>query len=484
LVNENRFFLIKKEDIFMKKIKGIFALLLCMAFVMTAFAACAKDTSEETDNTAATEPTKAAESDGEAAAPTETAAKEPVTLRIWAHWGSEQRRPTIEKIIKTFNDKYADQGISAEYVYVPFGDIETKMIASVTAGNPANVVVSAIEDTNSKAMRNQAMNITEYLSDGIETKFYEKYWEMVKWEDGVYAIPFNTDTRLVFYNKTMFAEAGLDAANIKTWDDMINAAKTLDAKFKGNGDYMLAFNPVLGNFGFDTLAYTNGGGIWDDNFNPDVPMMNRPENIEALEHMKVFADMYGMELTQAALAANASGAQDLFLSGKVAMIGNVCNYIATIEMYNAEAKIDYGVFPYPAGPSNKTGVPAASGGGFVCTVPYGAPNPAESVLLAEFMATEGAKIWAQEQKDVMCSMEANENPAMASSVGWTETLAMMENTIGTRRHIYAPNATQFKDEAINAIVRDYTATDVTQVLNDAQAKIEAKIEEEKFIFGE
>jgi hypothetical protein len=81
-------------------------------------------------------------------------------------------------------------------------------------------------------------------------------------------------------------------------------------------------------------------------------------------------------------------------------------------------------------------------------------------------------------------MEANENPAMASSVGWTETLAMMENTIGTRRHIYAPNATQFKDEAINAIVRDYTATDVTQVLNDAQAKIEAKIEEEKFIFGE
>jgi multiple sugar transport system substrate-binding protein len=469
----------------MKKIKSILALLLCMAFVMSAFAACAKDATS-TDGNATVDPTKTPEATTapKEDAPKEEVTKEPVVLRLWAHWGSEQRRPTINKIVEAFNAKYADQGISAEYVYVPFGDIETKMIASVTAGNPANVVVSAIEDVNSKAMRNQAMDITGYLSDGIEAKFYEKYWNMAKWEDGVYAIPFNTDTRLVFYNKKMFADAGLDAANIKTWDDMVNACKTLDAKFKGTGEYMLAFNPVLGNFGFDTLAYTNGGGLWDDNSNPTQPMANSKENIEALEHMKVFADMYGMEQVQAAMAANASGAQDLFLSGKVAMIGNVCNYIATIEMYNAEAQVDYGVFAYPAGPSSKTGEPASAGGGFVCTVPYGAPNPQESVLLAEFMSTEGAKIWAQEQKDVMCTMEANENPAMASSVGWAETVEIMNNTFATRRHIYAPNASQFMNEAIDAIAKNYTATDVTEVLNLAQEKILAKIEEEKFIFGE
>jgi multiple sugar transport system substrate-binding protein len=265
---------------------------------------------------------------------------------------------------------------------------------------------------------------------------------------------------------------------------MINACKTLDTKFKGTGDYMLAFDPILGNFGFDTLAYDNGGGIWGDNMNPQNPTVNSPQNIETLEHMKVYADMYGQDLIQAAMAANAGGAQDLFLSGKVAMIGNVCNYIATIEMYNAEAQVDYGVFPYPAGPSSKTGTPASSGGGFVCTVPYGADHPKESTLLAEFMATDGAKIWAQEQKDVMCDIEANENPAMANSVGWTETLDLMKNTFGTRRQIYAPNASSFVGDAVNAIAMNYTATDVKAALDDAQAKVEQAIQDEKFIFGE
>lgn len=469
----------------MKKIKSIVTLVLCMALIVSSLAACGKtDKTDETAGNADPTPTVAAD-DSEEVAPTEAAAAgEPVKLRLWAHWGSEQRRPTINKIVEAFNAKYADQNISVEYVYVPFDDIETKMIASVTAGNPANVVVSAIEATNVKAMRNQATDITQYLSEGIADNFYEKYWDMVKWEDKVYAIPFNTDTRLVYYNKDMFNEAGIKVEDIKTWDDMINVSKTLDAKFKGTGDYMMAFNPILGNFGFDTLAIDNGGGVWDDNFNPDVPMANRKENIETLEHMKVYADMYGMDLVQAAFAANAGGAQDLFLSKKVAMIGQTCNYIATIETYNAEAQVDYGVFPYPAGPSNKTGEPAAWGGGFVCTVPFGAPNPKESTLLAEFMATEGAVIWAQEQKDVMCSIAANENPAMASSVGWTETLTIMNNTIGTRRHVYAPNAATFMTEATESILKNYTATDVTTVLNDAQTKIETKIEEEKFIFGE
>ena len=468
----------------MKKIRHLVALMLSILLVALTFSACkSEDGSKDTgkDNGQAT-PTAAADQ-GE---PSEGGStdKGPVTLRMWAHWGSEQRRPTIEKIVQKFNETYADRQISVEYVYVPYGDLETKMIASVTAGNPANVVITAIEDTNVKAMRNQAMDITDYLSDGISEKFYDKYWDMVTYNDKVYAIPFNTDTRLVFYNKTMFKEAGINVEDIKTWDDMIAVSKKLDDKFMGNGNYMLAFNPILGNFGFDTLAINNGGGTFDSNLDPNVPTMNSKENIETLEHMKVYADMYGQELVQAAIAANAGGAQDLFLSGKVAMIGNVCNYIATIDMYNAEAQVDYGVFPYPAGPSSKTGVPSAWGGGFVCTVPYGAQNPEESTLLAEFMATEGAKIWAEEQKDVMCSVEANENPAMASFVGWTETMAMMENTFGTRRHPFAPNAATFTTEAVDSVVKNYTSTDVKAALDTAQQQIEAKIEEEKFIFGE
>ncbi len=412
-------------------------------------------------------------------------AEDVITLRFWAHWGSEQRRPTIEKIVAAFNEKYKDQGIQVEYVYVPFGDIETKMIASVTGGNPASVVITAIEDAAVKAMRNQAANITEYISPDTQAKFYEKYWDMIVWNGGVYGIPFNTDTRLVYYNKAMFEKAGVKTEEIKTWEDFQNVCVKVDEAMAGDANYMLAFYPTLGNFGFDTIAMANGSnGIFDNNLNPDQVNLASKENVEALTFMKWFADRYGKEKVQATDAANAGGAQDLFLSGKVAMFGQTCNYIATIDKYNAEAKVDYGVFALPAGPSAPEGQTGAWGGGFVCTVPFGTAHPKEATLLAEFLATEGAAIWAVEQKDVMCAIAANENPAMSKSVGWTEVLDLMNYTKGTRNHIYCRNAATFKDDAVNSIMKSFEATDPTAVLTDAAGKIEAAIESEKFIFGE
>lgn len=414
-----------------------------------------------------------------------SAEDETVTLRFWAHWGSEQRRPTINKICDMFNEKYADQGIQVEYVYVPFGDIETKMLASVTAGNPPAVVITAIEDVANKAMRNQAANIAEYLAEDTQSKFYDKYWDMVTWKDGVYAIPFNTDTRLLYYNKTMFETAGVKVEDIVDWASFQDACVKLDEALNGTGDYIAAFYPTLGNFGFDTIAMANGSnGIYDDNLNPENVVLDSKANVETLEFMKWFAERYGQDTVNALDAANAGGSQDLFLSGKVAMFGQTCNYLATIAKYNTEAQVDYDCFPMPAGPSAPEGQTGAWGGGFVCTVPYGTEHPAEATLLAEFLATEGAAVWGAEQLDVMCAIEANENPSMAQYKGWDTVLDLMNYTKATRRHIYGGNVGSYKDDAVNKIMKTFESTDCQAVLTEAAEKITKAIEEEAFIFGE
>lgn len=409
--------------------------------------------------------------------------KEVITLKFWAHWGSEQRRPTINKICALFNEKYASQGIQVEYVYVPFGDIETKMMADVSAKNPPDVVITAIEDVANKAMKNLSENIKPYLSENAQADYYPTYWDMVTWNDGVYAIPFNTDNRVIYYNKAMFAEAGVTVEEITDWASFQAACVKLDEKLNGTGNYIASFYPTVGNFGFDTIAMANGSnGIFDSNVNPDKVMLASKNNVEALEFMKWFADRYGIKTVQALDAANAGGAQDLFLGGKVAMIGQTCNYLATIAKYNAEANVDYGVFALPAGPSAE--VTGSWGGGFVCTVPYGTKHPAEATLLAEFLATEGGAIWGAEQLDVMCAIEANENPVMGQYEGWDVVTELMKTTKGTRRHIYAGNqANSLKDDAVNAITKTFEATDCQAVLEEAAKKIEQAIEEEKFIFG-
>lgn len=413
------------------------------------------------------------------------AENEPITLRLWAHWGSEQRRPTINKICDLFNQKYADQGIRVEYVYVPYDSIETKMLASVTAGNPASVVITAIENVASKAMRNQVANIAPYLSPDTQGKFYTKYWDMVTWNDGVYAIPFSTDTRLLFYNKDMFKAAGVSVEDIVDWKSFQDACVKLDDALKGTGNYIAAFYPTIGNFGFDTIAMANGSTvIYDSTTNPKEVTLDSKNNVEALEFMMWFAQRYGQDTLSALEAGNAGGSQDLFLSGKVAIYGHTCSYLATIAKYNTEVQVDYGCFALPAGPSAPEGKTGAWGGGFVCAVPYGVEHPAEATLLAEFIATEGAAIWGAEQLNVMCAIEANNNPIMSSFHGWDTVLDLMQYTSATRSHIYGNSAPALKNDAVNKIMKTFESTDCQAVLTEAAIKIKEAIAEEAFIFGE
>ena len=43
----------------------------------------------------------------------------------------------------------------------------------------------------------------------------------------VWAVPYRTGVVAFFYNKEQFAEAGVDASTIKTWDDFLGAVQTL-----------------------------------------------------------------------------------------------------------------------------------------------------------------------------------------------------------------------------------------------------------------
>ncbi len=43
----------------------------------------------------------------------------------------------------------------------------------------------------------------------------------------IYAIPFNTDTQVIFYNKKLFKEAGISEQNLPTtWDELEETARS------------------------------------------------------------------------------------------------------------------------------------------------------------------------------------------------------------------------------------------------------------------
>jgi multiple sugar transport system substrate-binding protein len=402
--------------------------------------------------------------------PVEDKPSSPVTVQLWHHWGSEQRKPTITGMLDEFNRLYKDKTLSVEGTFVPFGDMDKKLTAAIAAGNPPDAVVQPIEAVAVMAARNQLEDITPYLPKDIKNKYYDNLWETVTYNGKIYALPYNTDTRLLFYNKKMFKDAGITEFP-KTWDEFLKVADKLDKK-DGDKYSTLAFHPMIGNFGFDSVTLSNGGKTVDNFMNPTKPTINTPQNIESLEWMLKWKDRYGNK-TWTEFMNVGSGANDPFISGKVAIFGNVCNYIATLKKYAPD--MEYGAVPMPVGPSGKT--TGSIGGGFVVVVPKGAKNPRWGAEYAKFMTDDWATTkWALEQADVMINKNANENADLKKAPAWQAVIDNMKYTNVVRRIPTAPNAGGPIGTALDNVLKAGTAKP-KEALDKAQAEVEKMIQD-------
>lgn len=78
-----------------------------------------------------------------------------------------------------------------------------------------------------------------------------------------YGLPYETDIRVLYYNKAAFKEAGLDPNTPpKNWDDLWSFSDKLAQK-DGNKLKRIGFFPTFGNAGLDQWAWNNGGQ-WQD----------------------------------------------------------------------------------------------------------------------------------------------------------------------------------------------------------------------------
>src|SRR5579875_2102862 len=93
-----------------------------------------------------------------------------------------------------------------------------------------------------------------------------------------YGLPYETDIRVLYYNKDQFKAAGLDPNKPpKNWDDLWSYADKLDAKSGNSGNNLqrVAFYPVFF-IGLDIWTWNNGGEWQTKSYQPTL---NAPANV-------------------------------------------------------------------------------------------------------------------------------------------------------------------------------------------------------------
>ncbi|MFR6331058.1 MAG: extracellular solute-binding protein [Eisenbergiella sp.] len=169
--------------------KKMLAGLLAAAMVMTALTGCgAKDSSTKP----AAESTAGAAAGTEQSSDAQAAAEdngEVVELEFWAWWSSDARKPYVEQMVQDFNDSQSKYHVT--YVDIPWGDIFTKNIAQIAAGNPCDIMANSMEEVKFRAQEGQAEPLDAYLTDDVKNAFYEQYMDACTGDDGsVYACLF------------------------------------------------------------------------------------------------------------------------------------------------------------------------------------------------------------------------------------------------------------------------------------------------------
>ncbi|MGN0466415.1 MAG: ABC transporter substrate-binding protein [Lachnospiraceae bacterium] len=228
-----------------------------------------------------------------------------------AIWDTNQQKG-LDEIIKDFT---AETGIKASIQVLDWNSYWTLLEAGATGGDMPDVFWMHSNEAVKYMSNDILLDITDRVnsSEKLEMdKFPQDLKDMYTYDGKIYAIPKDMDTIAMWYNKTMFDEAGLDYPTADwTWDDFYEIAKKLT---KDDGSqYGFAMNPSNEQDTWMNIVYTMGGTILKED---GTSGFDDPQTIKAME----FVDKLVKDVCPPANTMSETGTDVLFQSGKVAMI--------------------------------------------------------------------------------------------------------------------------------------------------------------------
>lgn len=233
------------------------------------------------------------------------------TLRLGT-WDDNQS----EGIRSVLDDFEKQTGIKVEIEVSPWDQYWTMLEASATGGELPDIFWMHSNDSAKYANAGILMDLTDKIDQSEQvdlTKFPESLVNVYKGEDGhQYAIPKDWDTIALWYNKSMFDEAGMAYPDETwTWDTFREAAEKLTTPEHFGFSAQLSHNQGS----WYNFVYQNGGEIISADKTKSG--FDNPKTIEAISFIvNLIKNKWAPDGER--LVGNGSYA--MFKTGKTAMI--------------------------------------------------------------------------------------------------------------------------------------------------------------------
>lgn len=242
------------------KRKAISILLSCVLMVSMLVGCGSKGTSTDEVVEQVTD-TATKEESGTDSSTDNSKNSEQVTI-TYACWDSNQAE-LIRKIADDFENENAN--IKIDIQVNGWSDYWTALEAAATGGSLPDTFWMHSNNIYYYAANDQLLDLTQYIeqsSDVDLANYPEGLVDIYHLDEKQYAIPKDYDTIALWYNKTLFDEAGLTYPDETwTWDNLYDAAKKLT---KDDGTQYGFCAGLHNQEGYYNFVYQNGGTIITD----------------------------------------------------------------------------------------------------------------------------------------------------------------------------------------------------------------------------
>lgn len=238
-----------------------------------------------------------------------------------------------QRVKDGYEEKYPN--VTIEWITAPYGEILNQVINMAGGGDTVDCIfgediwIPSLVDAGLAAPMEKILD-PEFLND-----YYPDALNAHSMNNTVYAVPLYLTPPVLFYNKELFKEAGLDPEKPpKTYEEMMMMAEKLSQLKTSDGNKVYAFGfptgsvIVVGSY-LQGLIKNFGGEILDSDGNLNVKNKGFTEAFEFLQQL----DEKGYNPQN----AKAKDLRNLFALGQLAMYYDKTGGINGVTSINSEA---------------------------------------------------------------------------------------------------------------------------------------------------
>lgn len=273
----------------------------------------------------------------------ETASEAPVTIEFWHNYDAGAGQiEVLEKLIKEFEEE--NSNIKVEHIYLEWEALKNNVVTGAATGELPDVLRGDI----AFVPQFQSLNVLEEMSalndyKDVASGILEAPNSTTRMGDKFYGIAANTNTKILFYNKSILKSANVEVP--KTLEKLWEAAlKVSDSKVIG------MVEPWTGIWNVGPYIWSEGGEVLSRDNSTAEGYINGTVAVRTIQKL---ADLYKAKaLAGPSMDPGAMGDTDGWAAGVYAFQLDG----PWREKMNIDAGIDYGAVPLPAGSGGSVSV--------------------------------------------------------------------------------------------------------------------------------